>query len=688
MERLLPFSGPAGKLTVLSMLALLNILSAPLGHSQKDPIYLWCSGYTNYTAGSEYKANLDLLLSNLSAVPASAGGGHFLNASVGYWTDPDAVYGLVQCRGDVLAADCAFCLNRSASAAVLRCPLRRRAAVRFDYCLLRFSDQKFFGNMDDTERSSLVNSKGAPDPLAFDHRLMDLMAEISSQAAAASSKFAVGINNSDSSGIYGLVQCTHDLSESECSQCLQGQISILPRGKIGAQIHVASCSVRFETSIFFATLAISPPPPLQNRSLRSPGNDAGVSSGGKENTCKSWRIIMIIVILLLVAVIVLLLVLLIHFRRRIPKGLPLNLVKDQEVITAESLLFDFRTLKIATRNFSEANKLGEGGFGPVYKGLLPDGQQIAVKRLSKRSGQGLAELRNEVVLVAKLQHRNLVRLLGFCLEEEEKMVIYEYLPNRSLDNFLFDPIKRHVLDWERRYKLIEGIARGLVYLHEDSRLRVIHRDLKASNVLLDENMNPKISDFGLAKLFGMDETHRNTSRIAGTHGYMAPEYVIRGHFSPKLDVFSFGILTLEIVTGQRNNIVSCDSENPIDLVSYVWHHWNEGTTLEVVDQSIADQCPRHEVIRCIHMGLLCIQSDPSDRPNMSEVALMLSSFSVTLLAPSKPAFVLNSSMRSQSEESRIDTDYQSSERHNSNQSIYRPSGQSINEVTFSGVEPR
>ncbi|CAA6656543.1 unnamed protein product [Spirodela intermedia] len=528
--------------------------------------------------------------------------------------------------------------------------------------------------MDDTERSSLVNSKGAPDPLAFDHRLMDLMAEISSQAAAASSKFAVGINNSDSSGIYGLVQCTHDLSESECSQCLQGQISILPRGKIGAQIHVASCSVRFETSIFFATLAISPP-----RLCRI---------GAFENTCKSWRIIMIIVILLLVAVIVLLLVLLIHFRRRIPKGLPLNLVKDQEVITAESLLFDFRTLKIATRNFSEANKLGEGGFGPVYKGLLPDGQQIAVKRLSKRSGQGLAELRNEVVLVAKLQHRNLVRLLGFCLEEEEKMVIYEYLPNRSLDNFLFDPIKRHVLDWERRYKLIEGIARGLVYLHEDSRLRVIHRDLKASNVLLDENMNPKISDFGLAKLFGMDETHRNTSRIAGTHGYMAPEYVIRGHFSPKLDVFSFGILTLEIVTGQRNNIVSCDSENPIDLVSYVWHHWNEGTTLEVVDQSIADQCPRHEVIRCIHMGLLCIQSDPSDRPNMSEVALMLSSFSVTLLAPSKPAFVLNSSMRSQSEESRIDTDYQSSERHNSNQSIYRPSGQSINEVTFSGVEPR
>ncbi|CAA6674443.1 unnamed protein product [Spirodela intermedia] len=607
MERFLPFSGPAGKLTVLSMLALLNILSAPLGHSQENPIYLWCSGNTNYTAGSEYKANLDLLLGNLSAVPASAGRGHFLP------------------RGRPRRR-LRSCLNRSASAAVLRCPLRRRAAVRFDYCLLRFSDQKFFGNMDDTARSSLVNSNGAPDPLAFDHRLMDLMVEISSQAAAASSKFAVGINNSDSSVIYGLVQCTQDLSESECSQCLQGQISILPGGDRGSD---PRCELLGEN----------------HPDHRDP---------------------------LLVAVIVLLLVLLIRFRRRIPKGLPFNLVKDQEVITAESLLFDFRTLKIATRNFSQANKLGEGGFGPVYKGLLPDGQQIAVKRLSKRSGQGLAELRNEVVLVAKLQHRNLVRLLGFCLEEEEKMVIYEYLPNRSLDNSYL----RHVLDWERRYKLIEGIARGLVYLHEDSRLRVIHRDLKASNVLLDENMNPKISDFGLAKLFGMDETHRNTSRIAGTHGYMAPEYMICGHFSPKSDVFSFGILTLEIVTVKRTTLC------------HVWHHWNEGTTLEVVDQSIADQCPRHEVIRCIHMGLLCIQSHPSDRPNMSEVALMLSSFSVTLLAPSKPAFVLISSMRSQSEESRIDTDYQSSERRSSNQSIYRPSGQSINEVTFSGVEPR
>ncbi|KAK4604635.1 hypothetical protein RGQ29_012915 [Quercus rubra] len=203
--------------------------------------------------------------------------------------------------------------------------------------------------------------------------------------------------------------------------------------------------------------------------------------------------------------------------------------------------FSLATIATATNNFSSTNKLGEGGFGLVYKGTLTDGQEIAVKRLSQSSMQGLDQLKNEVTLIAKLQHRNLVRLLGYCIEGHETILIYEYMSNRSLDSFIFDQTRARVLGWSMRFNIICGIARGLLYLHEDSRLRIIHRDLKASNILLDSEMNPKISDFGMARIFGGNQTEGNTDRVVGTHGYMAPEYAIDGLFSVKSDVFSFGI---------------------------------------------------------------------------------------------------------------------------------------------------
>ncbi|GKC26439.1 kinase RLK-Pelle-DLSV family protein, partial [Tanacetum coccineum] len=182
----------------------------------------------------------------------------------------------------------------------------------------------------------------------------------------------------------------------------------------------------------------------------------------------------------------------------------------------KSLQYDFCKVQVATNDFSEHNKLGRGGFGAVYKGVFEDGHEIAVKRLAMDSGQGDVEFKNEVLLVAKLQHRNLVRLLGFSIHGNERLLVYEFLPNASLDYFLFDPAKREFLDWEKRYKIIKGVAKGLLYLHEDSRLKIIHRDMKASNVLLDAEMNAKIADFGMARLFKPEETQANTNRIVGT----------------------------------------------------------------------------------------------------------------------------------------------------------------------------
>ncbi|KAK4588032.1 hypothetical protein RGQ29_019142 [Quercus rubra] len=310
-------------------------------------------------------------------------------------------------------------------------------------------------------------------------------------------------------------------------------------------------------------------------------------------------------------------------------------------------LFNFNCVAVATNNFSEKNKLGEGGFGPVYKGKLPGGQEIAVKRLSVRSCQGLEEFKNEISLIAKLQHRNLVRLLGCSIQGEEKMLLYEYMSNKSLDCFLFDPSKQALLDWRKRFTIIEGIARGLLYLHRDSRLRIIHRDLKASNILLDEEMNPKISDFGMARIFGGNQHEANTNRVVGTFGYMSPEYAMEGLFSVKSDVYSFGVLLLEIVSGRKNTSFRLSEYS--SLIGRAWHLWNEEKAMELIDPSIQDSCSRDEVLRCIHLGMLCVQDSASQRPTMSSVVLMLESEGATLPLPRQPTFT---SMR----ESSIDTE--------------------------------
>ncbi|KAM4102029.1 hypothetical protein ACB094_05G192100 [Castanea mollissima] len=300
-------------------------------------------------------------------------------------------------------------------------------------------------------------------------------------------------------------------------------------------------------------------------------------------------------------------------------------------------IFNLSCLVTATGNFSPTNKLGQGGFGSVFKGQLSNGQQIAVKRLSKNSGQGIEEFKNEVVLIAKLQHRNLVKLLGCCIQEEERMLIYEYMPNKSLDSFIFDHTRSSLLNWRKRFEIIIGIARGILYLHQDSRLRIIHRDLKTSNVLLDGEMNPKISDFGIARIFKGDQIQDKTTRVVGTYGYMSPEYAIFGKFSTKSDVFSFGVILLEIVSGKKNN-GSYHKQDSLTLIGHVWELWREGRALDIVDSSINDSFVSHEVVRCIQIGLLCVQEDAMDRPTMLAVLLMLSC-ETTLPSPKQPAFI-------------------------------------------------
>uniref|UniRef100_M0ZPG8 Receptor-like serine/threonine-protein kinase n=1 Tax=Solanum tuberosum TaxID=4113 RepID=M0ZPG8_SOLTU len=308
--------------------------------------------------------------------------------------------------------------------------------------------------------------------------------------------------------------------------------------------------------------------------------------------------------------------------------------------STELPVFSFKCIEAATKNFCYRNKLGEGGFGPVYKGVLANGQEVAIKRLSRSSGQGIEEFKNEVTLISGLQHRNLVKLMGFCVHGEEKLLIYEYMSNRSLDVFIFGGSRSNdkaALSWNQRYSIVEGIARGLLYLHRDSRLKIIHRDLKTSNILLDEDMNPKISDFGMARIFGGNQTIANTNRIAGTYGYMSPEYAIQGFFSEKSDVFSFGVILLEIISSKRNNSY-CHSEDSLNLPDQAWQLWNEGKILEFPDPKVFGSLETPtQVVRCIIVGLLCVQEHASYRPNTATIVSMLCSD--TLLPPPKrPAY--------------------------------------------------
>ncbi|KAF5789323.1 putative protein kinase RLK-Pelle-DLSV family [Helianthus annuus] len=303
-------------------------------------------------------------------------------------------------------------------------------------------------------------------------------------------------------------------------------------------------------------------------------------------------------------------------------------------------VLSFEDIREATNSFSEENKLGEGGYGPVYKGKLSNEQEIAVKRLSRSSKQGVKEFKNEVTFATKLQHVNLVKLLGFCTEREEKMLIYEYMPNKSLDLYLFDPSRRSMLNWEKWVEIIEGIIQGLLYLQEYSRLTIVHRDLKASNILLDANMKPKISDFGIAKSFESNEIEANTDRIVGTYGCVPPEYIKQGLYSRKYDVYSFGVLLLQIISGKKNYNVYGPHQN-LNLLEYAYVLCKEGRGMEFIDSSLDDESSTYKLSRCIQVALLCVEEKWTHRPSMLEVSAMLRNEYQNLPMPRRPAFSTN-----------------------------------------------
>ncbi|XP_017611307.1 probable LRR receptor-like serine/threonine-protein kinase At1g56140 isoform X1 [Gossypium arboreum] len=297
--------------------------------------------------------------------------------------------------------------------------------------------------------------------------------------------------------------------------------------------------------------------------------------------------------------------------------------------------FSYAELKTATEDFSPSKKLGEGGFGPVFKGTLSDGRVIAVKQLSVASHHGRDQFITEIATISAVQHRNLVQLYGCCIEGNRRLLVYEYLENKSLDQTLFGHSGLH-LDWPTRFNICLSVARGLAYLHEESRPRIVHRDVKASNILLDAEMCPKISDFGLAKLYDDKKTHIST-RVAGTIGYLAPEYAMRGHLTEKADVFGFGVVALEILCGRPNTDTTLQIDR-IYLLEWAWNLYENDQSLNLVDPTLAE-FNKTEAFRVLGVALLCTQASPSMRPLMSRVVAMLAGDIEVSTVTSKPSYL-------------------------------------------------
>ncbi|KAF3540730.1 hypothetical protein F2Q69_00021336 [Brassica cretica] len=606
----------------------------------------------------QFSNNLKSLVSSIPSLHSNTY--NFYNLSVGIKERVEAI-GI--CNRVLTRADCLNCIYQAAvNLTTNDCPQHREAYIRATKCMFRYSDKPIFGKLETSPILELENLNNAAtgESVRLQSELLNGLRQLAA-AGGSMRKYSQG-NITDflpNRTFFAVVQCTPDLSEKDCNDCLNYGFRNATKGRSGIRWFCPSCNFQLESNLRFFGLQSqyepdlpSAPPEPRPETEPEPAPPEPRPETEPEPGEKKLNIILIAVGSVAgLAIIVAYLYFMLTRKRR--KGKQGKDVQDNKIKDAQLLQLDFETIRVATNDFSSGNQLGEGGFGAVYKGVLDSGEEIAVKRLSLESGQGDHEFINEVSLVAKLQHRNLVRLLGFCLDGQERLLIYEFFKNTSLDNYIF------------------GVARGLLYLHEDSRFKIIHRDVKASNVLLDDAMYPKIADFGMAKLFDTDQPSqtRFTNRVAGTYGYMAPEYAMKGQFSVKTDVYSFGVLVLEIISGKKNNW-SPGEGSSLFLPSYVWKSWREGKVLNIVDSSLVETGGlSDELMKCIHIGLLCVQEKAESRPTMASVVVMFNATSFTLPRPLQPAFYLG--------------DRESREDH-----ILVASTMTWNEVTITELDPR
>ncbi|KAJ0832668.1 putative protein kinase RLK-Pelle-DLSV family [Helianthus annuus] len=540
-------------------------------------------------------------------------------------------YALIQCHRDLSRTDCLVCYAVSRTT-VPGCLPATSGRIFLDGCFVRYDNHSFFQEAVDPVTdakncsSSVVDNNNFNDfqggVLEFNKSVTELVDNLT-RLAVNNSGFGVLEGNR----VYGLAQCWESLSSEECRVCLAKArteaISCLP-SREGRSMN-AGCFLRYSTHKFF------------NNDQDSDGGSSGLSSPGAK----------VAVVLAVVAFIMISsfagYAAYIRIAKR--KEEQKNLALIPSSFNKSGLMYKYETLEKATNYFDASNKLGQGGAGSVYKGTLPNGDVVAVKRLFFNTRQWVDEFFNEVNLVSAIEHKNLVKLLACSIEGPESLLVFEFLPNKSLDHFLFDKDKAQILSWRQRVEVILGTAEGLAYLHGGCHVKIIHRDIKSSNILLDKDFSPKISDFGLVRTFPTDRSHLTTG-IAGTLGYMAPEYIVRGQLTEKADVFSFGVVVLEIACGKRNNAFVEDSGS---LLQTVWRLYKEGSVSGAIDPLLKGDFPEQEALEVVQIGLLCTQASAALRPSMAEVVEFLTNKDgdKQIPVPNQPPFLNARALMSQ-----------------------------------------
>ncbi|XP_010450675.1 PREDICTED: cysteine-rich receptor-like protein kinase 42 [Camelina sativa] len=525
-----------------------------------------------------------------------------------------SVFALIQCHNDLSPSDCQLCYA-IARTRLPRCLPSSSARIFLDGCFLRYETYEFYGE----SVSATSDSYSCSNNTVLDPQFGSRVSETAARVAVTQRGFGVA----EESGVHALAQCWESLGKEDCRVCLEKAVKEVKRcvSRREGRAMNTGCYLRYSDHKFY--------------------NGDGHH---KIHVIFNKGVIVAIVLTTSAFVMVILLAtyaIMIKVSKTKQEQKNLGLISRK--FNNSKTKFKYETLEKATDYFNSKKKLGEGGNGTVFLGTLANCKNVAVKRLVFNTREWVEEFFNEVNLISGIQHKNLVKLLGCSIEGPESLLVYEYVPNKSLDHFLFDECKSKVLNWSQRLNIILGTAEGLAYLHGGSPVRIIHRDIKTSNVLLDEQLNPKIADFGLARCFGPDKTHLSTG-IAGTLGYMAPEYVVRGQLTEKADVYSFGVLVLEISCGKRNNAFVPVTGH---LLQRVWNLYTLNRLVEALDSCLKDEVRQEqgreaEACKVLRVGLLCTQASPSLRPSMEEVIRMLTESEYLIPSPTNPPFLRTS----------------------------------------------
>ncbi|KAI3747601.1 hypothetical protein L6452_10116 [Arctium lappa] len=521
----------------------------------------------------------------------------------------DSVFGAAQCRNYLSTSQCLACFDAGVSELV-RCITGNGAYVFFDNCFVRYENYDDFYNDPNVVEDAgitplqICGNQSTSQPTTIFREVVDGLLSDIKDATPRTSNFYVASTRQITNGngmVYSIAQCVENTSQAICQTCLDTSYTYLYnclRNTEGRSINMG-CFARYSETPFFSdnqTIDIT-------SFLKGNSSKVSIIAGAIGGTVG------------LLFILIGLWFLIRHWKKS------KNSDGDSPDLKGATN-YNFKDLQLATNNFSNENILGKGGFGEVFKAILDDNNTVAVKKIEVVHAKAKEEFKNEVKLVSNVHHRNLLRLLGWSSEGSHLLLVLEYMPNGSLDKFLWGA-KKGILNWKQRYDIILGIAKGLVHLHDEFHVKIIHRDIKSSNILLDDDFQPKIADFGLARFQPEDQSHIST-KFAGTLGYTAPEYALRGLLSDKVDTYSFGIVILEIISGRRCTDMNSDRPSMDYLLEHAWKLYENKKHIKFIDETLdVNQSQEEHVIHMIEIALLCTQSPVSKRPTMSEVLLML-----------------------------------------------------------------